>query len=259
MKILDYIDQNVIQEIQDLFSTSTGLAAIAVDAEGKYITEGSNFTDFCMKYTRNSKIGKERCEKCDAECSGTYFCHAGLMDFSEDIIINGKKVGAIIGGQVLPKEPDIEAFRSIAKELDINPDEYIKALQQVPIKTEEAIRASAKLLGQIVNQIVNMAYLQQSQKKAITIMDTEIKKSIVNVEDITKRAKELENIASKQNILALNASIEAARAGEAGKGFVVVAKQMGELSKKSGTIYDDIQKDAYVLKDSIIEMSQSMK
>lgn len=43
---------NEFQRIQDLFSDATGLAAIAVDSQGEYISRGSNFTDFCMKYTR---------------------------------------------------------------------------------------------------------------------------------------------------------------------------------------------------------------
>ena len=98
MKISDFMDMNELQKIQDQFSDATGLAAIAVDAEGNYITEGSNFNDFCMKYTRNSPEGNRRCVKCDNECTGTYYCHAGLMDFASDIVVNGEKVGAIIGG-----------------------------------------------------------------------------------------------------------------------------------------------------------------
>ena len=145
MKISDFMDLKKLQSIQDQFSDATGLAAIATDADGNYITEGSNFTDFCMKYTRNSAEGNRRCVKCDTECTGTYFCHAGLMDFAADIIVGGEKVGAIIGGQVLPEEPDEEKFRKIAGELSIDPDKYIKALRDVPIRSEKSIRAAAAL------------------------------------------------------------------------------------------------------------------
>ena len=51
MNIRDFMDLQKLQDIQDSFSNATGLAAIAVDNDGEYITEGSNFTDFCMKYT----------------------------------------------------------------------------------------------------------------------------------------------------------------------------------------------------------------
>ena len=142
MELKDFMNMNKLQEIQNNFSEATGLAAIAVGKNGEYITEGSNFTDFCMKYTRGSKEGNRRCVKCDNECSGTYFCHAGLMDFSVDIVVNGEKMGAIIGGQVLPKQPDEEEFRNTAKELGIDPEKYIQALRKVPVSTEKRIRSS---------------------------------------------------------------------------------------------------------------------
>ena len=61
MNIRDFMDLQKLQDIQDSFSNATGLAAIAVDNNGEYITEGSNFTDFCMKYTRGSEIGNKSC------------------------------------------------------------------------------------------------------------------------------------------------------------------------------------------------------
>ena len=90
MELKEFMDISKLQKIQDNFSDATGLAAIAVGNDGQYLTEGSNFTEFCMKYTRGSKEGNRRCVKCDNEGSGTYFCHAGLMDFSVDIKVGGR-------------------------------------------------------------------------------------------------------------------------------------------------------------------------
>ena len=242
MELKDFMDLKRLQEIQDNFSDATGLAAIAVGKNGEYLTEGSNFTDFCMKYTRGSAEGRKRCVKCDNECSGTYFCHAGLMDFSIDIVVNDEKVGAIIGGQVLPNPPDDELFRKTAKELGIDPEQYIKALHQVPISSEEKIRSSAKLLGDIVNQLVSLEYFRHNNLDKLNIMNESIMKSGALVEQINENTGRLKGIAKRQTILSLNAAIEAAKSGEAGVGLGVVAKSMQDLSSQSAGIYNDIEK-----------------
>lgn len=256
MKLKDFIDLKILQDIQDQFSNATGLAAISVDAEGNYITKGSNFTDFCMKYTRGSEIGLERCVKCDTECTGTYFCHAGLMDFASDIIINGEKVGAVIGGQVLPKEPNIEEFRQTARELGIKEDVYIEALKKVPIRSEKMIRAAADMFANVVNQLVNLEYFKSINKKKIDVFDKEIKTAVDAIHVIVSKNRNLQEIASMEKIMAVNASIEAARAGQAGVGFAVVAREFGELSKKSAGIYDEIKQQVAVIEKSITEMNQ---
>ncbi len=241
MYLKDFMEMDQLQKIQDMFSDATGLAAIAVNQDGEYITEGSNFTDFCMKYTRNSAEGNRRCVKCDNECKGVYYCHAGLMDFASDIIVNGEKVGSIIGGQVLPNEPDLEKFENIARELNINPKNYVDAVKKVPVRSEKSIRAAATMLSDMVNEMANLAYIKWKNAKEIEVIEGEMDNLTQSVNSIADKTKELEGIASRQNMLTLNASIEAARAGEAGVGFAVVAKQMGELSRHSSEIYKTIK------------------
>jgi ligand-binding sensor protein len=246
-----FIDLDSLQKIQDQFSEATGLAAIAVDAEGKYLTKGSNFTDFCMKHTRNNEEGAKRCQKCDTEGSGTYYCHAGLMDFSTDIIINGEKVGAIIGGQVLPGVPDEDKFRTIAKDLGIKEDQYLAALKRVPVRSESMIRASADMLGNVVNQLVNLEYIKTVTEKRNKALDREIDTIENSLNEVTEKTSDLQKVASMEKILSINASIEAARAGDAGVGFAVVAREFGEISKSSGDVYQRIHELIGTINNSV--------
>ena len=254
MNIREFVDLKLLQRIQDLFSDATGLAAIAVDDKGEYITKGSNFTNFCMKYTRGSEEGSRRCVKCDTECTGTYYCHAGLMDFASDIVINGVRVGAIIGGQVLPHTPDESKFRSIAQELGINEEEYIKALKQVPIRSEKMIRASADMLGSIINQLVNLEYIKRLNSKKIQIFDEEISSTLNTVKSMKSLMNDLHRVSSMEKILAINASVEAAHAGSAGVGFAVVAQEIGRLSRDSSGVYGEITDLIETVENSVCRM-----
>lgn len=257
MHLKDFFDLKLLEQLLKDWSKATGLATIAVDNQGKYISSEIGFTDFCMKYTRGSAEGSKRCLKCDNECSGTYFCHAGLMDFSIDIMVDNVYLGKIIGGQVLPKEPQEEKFRELARELGINPDQYIKALQKVPIKTEESIRASAKLLGDIVNMLVNFEYIKRKNSSVVTTVSSEISHAVQCINEIKSKTNELDKLESTQKILALNASIEAARAGESGRGFAIVANKVGELANTSDGLNNSIKTSVNELAGIIYRMEQS--
>lgn len=140
MKIQDFCDMDKFEQIMKNWASSTGLATVAVDADGKYISDCYNFTEFCIDLTRGSVEGKKRCEQCDREGHGVYPCHAGLVDFGIPITLeDGTVLGSIIGGQVLPENPDEEKFRQTARELGIDEDKYIKALKKVNVKTREQI------------------------------------------------------------------------------------------------------------------------
>ena len=231
MKIQDFCDMNKFEQIMKNWAEATGLATVAVDADGKYISDCYNFTEFCIDLTRGSEEGRHRCEHCDATGKGVYPCHAGLVDFGIPITLSdGTVLGSVIGGQVLPEHPDEEKFRQTARELGINEDLYIKALKNVNVKTRKEIDASASLLGDVINMFVRSSYSEHVNGKLIETAKLSVKDAVEEIKSVSNETKELEKFASKQKILALNASIEAARAGETGRGFNVVAKEVHKLA-----------------------------
>ncbi|MBD5541187.1 MAG: acetyltransferase, partial [Lachnospiraceae bacterium] len=167
LKLTDLIDREVLQKIQDGFSDMTGMAALTTESDGTAVTKGSNFSDFCMKYTRCSELGCARCEQCDSQGASlalehgesvVYFCHAGLMDFAAPIMAEGRMVGCFIGGQVLTEAPDPAQIREIAAEIGVDEDEYVEAANRVCVIEREKIDRAAKFLHMVAEVLSDMAY-----------------------------------------------------------------------------------------------------
>jgi len=66
LKITDLISVDFLKKFQDAFSKAVGVASIISDENGEPITEGTNFTDFCVKLNRGCPEGAKRCMKSDA-------------------------------------------------------------------------------------------------------------------------------------------------------------------------------------------------
>ena len=292
--LLDVIDRRTLQNLQDAFAAATGMAALATDETGP-VTEGSNFTDFCMKLTRNSSVGAERCNKCDLkggeEASRTgrpavYYCHGGLMDFAAPVVVNGRHIGSLIGGQVLPEEPDEDKFRKIAEEIGVDPDRYIEALRKVKVVPKKQIEAAADLLWQMANALSEVGYQRlvaiETQKRKDEVLErvgdmfnditdnmdsvsaniVALENSFATIKDSAAASskavestdsivKAIENASTQLTLIGFNASIEAKRAGAAGAGFNVIAQEVRTLADKNTKQANEVESTLNEIKKSI--------
>lgn len=302
LTLLDVIDRSTLQSLQDAFAEATGMAALATDDTGA-VTRGSNFTDFCMNLTRKSTIGCERCNKCDlqggTEASRTgrpsvYFCHGGLVDFAAPILVNGKHIGSLIGGQVLTEEPDDDKFRKIAIEIGVDPEAYVRAVHKVKIVPKKQIDAAANLLYQMANALSDVGYqkmLAQTQAtqgnrvvsgitdqltaiNAQTTSAVETIHSLANnfntikdaaaasvkaVESTDNIVKTIENSSTQLTLIGFNASIEAKRAGAAGAGFNVIAQEVRTLAEKNTKQAVEIEQTLNGIKKAMTSINEQIK
>lgn len=240
MKIQDFADMQQFEQIISNWAVATGLAAVAIDIDGKYISRQYNFTDFCKAMRANPK-GNAKCEKCDKEAQGVYHCHAGLIDFAVDLVVNGEKVGSVLGGQVMPSNPDEEECKKIAAELGMNEKDYMTAIHKVNVRSREVIQASVDMLDSVANSFIHAEYARNQTKHIFTNLVDGVNETNELIETIKKETGTLRSIQSRQKILALNASIEAARAGDIGAGFAVVASEVGKLSERSSVVNKNIE------------------
>ncbi len=165
--LTDLFEVEMLQRIQDAFAKMTGLAAQITDANGKPITRGSNYTDYCAKYTRKSVLGCLRCEQCDKRgaelalksgSSITYYCHAGLMDFAAPIMAGDTMIGCFVGGQVLTEPPDITKIMQVAAEIDVDLINYLQSALEVPVVERSKVENAADFLYTLTNILSTISY-----------------------------------------------------------------------------------------------------
>ncbi|MCR5619614.1 MAG: PocR ligand-binding domain-containing protein [Lachnospiraceae bacterium] len=175
VKLTEYIDKSILQTIQEAFSDMTGLAALITNPDGTAVTEGSGFCRFCTGLNRKCLLGKQLCEYSDK--SGAmmthrtgrptwYYCHAGLIDFSAPIVVNGEMIGCFVGGQALTSPPDEAKCKAHAIQLGLDPDEYFDAIREVNIVSEEKVGKAMDFLYTISGVLSDMAYGKYTSDKA---------------------------------------------------------------------------------------------
>lgn len=289
LKLTDLIDVATLQEIQDGFSNATGMAALTTDENGTAVTQGSNFTTFCMELTRNSRTGCQKCEKCDRQGgentmrtgkAASYYCHAGLVDFAAPIMLNGKFLGSFIGGQVIPNQANEDKFRKYASEIGVNPDEYINALKKVKVVPKPQIDMAAEFLGTIASVLSKIAYtnyveslhnsgISSLNKNLISkIHDAEnlIKHNSDNMKKLSLEFESLENTA-KKSVLEVNSTKETVKVIQniamntriLGFNAYIEAARAKESGKSFGVITQEIRNLADESKISADKIDTAMK
>lgn len=205
----NFVDINLLQEVQDKFAQATGLAAITVDYSGNPITKYSNFSQFCRLIRKNSKW-QEQCKRCDAhgglEAARTgkphiYICHAGLVDISMPIMVQGTYMGAIMAGQTKIQEDEYSKLKRITTNNSqwCDYDEIVMAYDEIEVKTYEKILAAAHMMFVIANYIV--------EKELINIIQEELSiKNLKLMEEVKLRA-DLEKSIKDSEIKALQSQL----------------------------------------------------
>lgn len=155
-----------MQSVQDFFAETMDIALVSV-YENIWITDPSNSTDFCRKFTRRNLEAYNRCEEChkkweqiaiEKKVPVIFQCHTGLTNFIVPIILNDKHMASILGGQVLLNSPDEKNFRQIAKSYGIDEKQYIDAAKDLKIFSEEKLKRIIDLIFLVTNSFCSVVH-----------------------------------------------------------------------------------------------------
>lgn len=213
-KLSDLISVEALQKVQDNFSAAIGVAMVIVDPHGVPLTKPSGFTPFCNTIRLSEKY-RERCFHCDsvggriALSTGEpsiYKCHCGLVDFAAPIIMNGKYLGAVVGGQVkLTKEsrpPALEDMSEIFETAHFwqEEPELARMHEEIGEIAYDRLRSAAFTYFNVASHFAEESYAKQISKelydKNLSLMEESKKRAEL---EMSLREAELQALSYQVN------------------------------------------------------------
>ncbi|QUH22592.1 PocR ligand-binding domain-containing protein [Methanobacterium alkalithermotolerans] len=186
----DYLDMDIIQDLMQSFYEITAISSTLIDRKGKIFTTsnreivGAGWQDICLKFHRKNPRTYKRCLESDTvlagkmekeRCYSSYKCLNGLVDMALPVYIQNEHVANLFTGQFFLEKPDREFFKKQAQEFGFPQEEYLAALDKVPVFTEEYVEKGVMFLKKLAMIIGEMAIksikLQESEHKFRSILN----------------------------------------------------------------------------------------
>lgn len=165
-----------IQQIQDDFSTATGVASIITHPDGTPITNPSNFTRLCSDVIRKTEKGCANCFKSDAVLGRHHpdgpviqpCLSGGLWDAGASIEVGGRHIANWLIGQVRDETQTDEPMLAYAKEIGADETDFMNAFHEIPVMSHEHFKQIAHALYTLAKQLSTSAYQNMQQARFIS-------------------------------------------------------------------------------------------
>ena len=176
MKITDLISKEELNKYMRIFADGFNIIAVISEIDGTPITDYIHFTEVCLNYHRKYPKSAKKCLESDKKLglkaaeNREIFINpcgcGGLVDAVVPIIVNNEHIGNVLTGQVLFEKPDLEEYKKLAKEFEIDDVEgYLQAIEKVKIVTKDELLKVANSLKIYIEMIFSSAYEKNKSKQ----------------------------------------------------------------------------------------------
>ncbi|MBI5589175.1 MAG: PocR ligand-binding domain-containing protein [Deltaproteobacteria bacterium] len=166
-RLSDMLDLTIIQKMADAHFRAAGMPIGIIDAIDGSILVGSGWQDICVKFHRANPASLQRCRESDNYIKDRlvegeachYKCKNGLWDIGMPIVVSGRHLATMFLGQFFyeGEAPDREYFIQLAHQFGFDVDDYLAALNRVPVFSREKVDYILEYDKALVSFIADLA------------------------------------------------------------------------------------------------------
>lgn len=163
-----------------------------------------------------------------------------LLDSARNLFTQSEKMKQVVSTEKSAVQQSSAAAHEISSMVATTAD-AASELSRLAMESHQAVESSTQALTDLTSLISSVDRYSQTLQRSVKSGLSEITSVTETMAEIKSKAKIINEIVFQTKLLSFNASVEAARAGEHGKGFSVVAEEMGNLARASGTAAQEIE------------------
>lgn len=164
------------ERIQRSIATVTGLSFSTMNRNGRIIAEAGD-TSLCRLLGSEGEQGTCR-DSCTAaagraqrENATRHFrCSAGLECFVSPVRVNGRPVGAVLGGRILEKAPDLAFFQELARKSGHAEEKVLRAVGGLQIGSSRNLTRIAEMVEQTSEAVFSGAFRYHKAQKRLSLL-----------------------------------------------------------------------------------------
>lgn len=157
----DIVDVAKLSPLFNSYTNMTGFAAALVDLDGEVLI-AANWKESCTEFHRKNEVTARRCLESDTALANdlrsggqynVYRCKNGLVDVATPVVVEGYHIANVFIGQFFFDPPDLDYYREQARAVGFDEEDYLWAIADVPIFSEEDIREKMEFIVQLAQMI----------------------------------------------------------------------------------------------------------